>query len=87
MLQNRHSFHRVILRVLAISTLHLVQMVDNGLGTTLLPTLAFDAGVLIGTSLVTRSLRGLHPDGALMPTSMEQRCRAPSKPLKDFKCS
>lgn len=42
----------------AISTLHLVQMVDNGLGTTLLPTLAVDAGVLIGTSLVTRSLLG-----------------------------
>ena len=34
----------------------LVQMVDNGLGTTLLPTLAVDAGLLIGTSLVTRPL-------------------------------
>ena len=32
-------------------------------------------------------LRGLHPDGALMPSSMEQRCRAPSKALKNFKCS
>jgi LysR family transcriptional regulator, hydrogen peroxide-inducible genes activator len=34
----------------------LVQMVDNGLGTTLLPTLAVDAGLLLGTSLVTRPL-------------------------------
>ena len=34
----------------------LVQMVDNGLGTTLLPTLAVDAGLLLGTSLVTRAL-------------------------------
>ena len=35
----------------------LVQMVDNGLGTTLLPTLAVDAGVLYGTSIVTRPLQ------------------------------
>jgi LysR family transcriptional regulator, hydrogen peroxide-inducible genes activator len=34
----------------------LVQMVDNGLGTTLLPTLALDAGLLLGTNLVTRPL-------------------------------
>jgi LysR family transcriptional regulator, hydrogen peroxide-inducible genes activator len=34
----------------------LVQMVDNGLGTTLLPTLAVDAGLLLGTSLITRPL-------------------------------
>jgi LysR family hydrogen peroxide-inducible transcriptional activator len=34
----------------------LVQMVDNGLGTTLLPTLAVDAGLLLGTNLVTRPL-------------------------------
>ncbi|MFZ1091187.1 MAG: hydrogen peroxide-inducible genes activator [Xanthobacteraceae bacterium] len=38
----------------------LVQMVDNGLGTTLLPTLAIDAGLLNGTNLVTRRLL---PDG------------------------
>ena len=31
-------------------------MVDNGLGTTLLPTLAVDAGLLLGTSLTTRPL-------------------------------
>ena len=34
----------------------LVQMVDNGLGTTLLPTLAIDAGLLRGTNLVMRPL-------------------------------
>jgi LysR family transcriptional regulator, hydrogen peroxide-inducible genes activator len=34
----------------------LVQMVDNGLGTTLLPMLAVDAGLLEGTNLVTRPL-------------------------------
>src|SRR5262245_8898757 len=31
-------------------------MVDNGLGTTLLPRLAVDAGLLQGTNLVTRPL-------------------------------
>ena len=35
----------------------------------------------------TFPLRGLHPDGALLPTTREPRCRAPSRPLKDFKCS
>jgi S1-C subfamily serine protease len=35
----------------------------------------------------TFPLRGIHPDGELMPTSMEQRCRPPSKSLKNFKCS
>jgi LysR family hydrogen peroxide-inducible transcriptional activator len=34
----------------------LVQMVDNGLGMTLLPTIAIDAGLLHGTGLVTRPL-------------------------------
>src|SRR5215831_2806535 len=34
----------------------LVQMVDNGLGITLLPTLAVNAGLLLGTDLVTRPL-------------------------------
>jgi LysR family hydrogen peroxide-inducible transcriptional activator len=40
----------------------LVQMVDNGLGTTLLPTLAVEAGVLHGTDIV---IRPLHSDAAL----------------------
>jgi LysR family hydrogen peroxide-inducible transcriptional activator len=35
----------------------LVQMVDNGLGITLLPELAIGAGLLAGTSVVTRPLR------------------------------
>ena len=34
----------------------LVQMVDNGLGTTLLPALAIDAGLLRGTKLIARPL-------------------------------
>jgi LysR family transcriptional regulator, hydrogen peroxide-inducible genes activator len=36
----------------------LVQMVDNGLGITLLPTLAIEAGLLRGTGLITRPLVG-----------------------------
>jgi LysR family transcriptional regulator, hydrogen peroxide-inducible genes activator len=39
----------------------LVQMVDNGLGTTLLPTLAVNAGLLLGTNLVTRPLLADEP--------------------------
>ncbi|MBX3453877.1 hydrogen peroxide-inducible genes activator [Ferrovibrio sp.] len=42
---------------LAATSLHtLVQMVDNGLGVTLLPDLALDAGILRGTNVVTRPL-------------------------------
>ena len=41
------------------TSLHtLVQMVDNGLGITLLPQLALDAGILDGTHLVSRPLAG-----------------------------
>jgi LysR family transcriptional regulator, hydrogen peroxide-inducible genes activator len=39
----------------------LVQMVDNGLGITPLPELAIDAGLLRGTSLVTRPLASEDP--------------------------
>jgi hypothetical protein len=35
----------------------------------------------------TFPLHGLHPTGRLMPDSMETRCRPPSKPLKNFRCS
>ncbi len=43
------------------TTLHtLVQMVDNGLGITLVPRMAVDAGVLSGTSLVARELDTAH---------------------------
>ena len=45
----------------ATSLQTLVQMVDNGLGTTLLPELSVDAGVLMGTSLVTRPLQSDGP--------------------------
>ncbi len=40
------------------TSLHtLVQMVDNGLGLTLLPEMAIDAGILAGTQVVARPLR------------------------------
>jgi LysR family hydrogen peroxide-inducible transcriptional activator len=43
------------------TSLHtLVQMVDNGLGITLVPQLALDAGLLKGTGLVERPLAGGH---------------------------
>lgn len=38
----------------------LVQMVDNGLGITLVPQLALDAGILRGTDVVTRPLLAQH---------------------------
>ncbi len=44
------------------TSLHtLVQMVDNGLGITLLPQLAIDAGILRGTRLVVRPLAAKQP--------------------------
>lgn len=44
------------------TSLHtLVQMVDNGLGVTLLPQLALDAGILGGTDLVARPLHTARP--------------------------
>ncbi|MBV9840305.1 MAG: LysR family transcriptional regulator [Sphingomonadaceae bacterium] len=44
------------------TSLHtLVQMVDNGLGTTLLPEMAIDAGILDGTRIVARPLDAEHP--------------------------
>lgn len=40
------------------TSLHtLVQMVDNGLGLTMLPQMALDAGILSGTSVVARPLK------------------------------
>jgi LysR family hydrogen peroxide-inducible transcriptional activator len=45
----------------ATSLATLVQMVDNGLGTTLLPTLAVDAGLLRGTNIITRPLLSDEP--------------------------
>ena len=44
------------------TSLHtLVQMVDNGLGTTLLPQLALDAGILKGTTLMATPLAAAPP--------------------------
>jgi LysR family hydrogen peroxide-inducible transcriptional activator len=41
------------------TSLHtLVQMVDNGLGVTMLPEMAIDAGILNGTEVVARPLKG-----------------------------
>jgi LysR family hydrogen peroxide-inducible transcriptional activator len=45
----------------ATSLYTLVQMVDNGLGITLLPELALDSGILKGTRLVTRAVAGPEP--------------------------
>jgi LysR family hydrogen peroxide-inducible transcriptional activator len=43
------------------TSLHtLVQMVDNGLGTTMLPQMAIDAGILTGTGVNVRSLDAPH---------------------------
>ena len=40
------------------TSLHtLVQMVDNGLGLTMLPEMALDAGILNGTNVVARPLK------------------------------
>ena len=44
------------------TSLHtLVQMVDNGLGVTMLPEMALDAGILDHTSVVARPLDAAHP--------------------------
>jgi LysR family transcriptional regulator, hydrogen peroxide-inducible genes activator len=44
------------------TSLHtLVQMVDNGLGTTLVPEMAVAAGILEGTGIVARPLAAEHP--------------------------
>lgn len=48
---------------LVASTLHtLVQLVDAGLGYTLLPQMAIDAGILGGTRIETRPAQGLHAE-------------------------
>ena len=44
------------------TSLHtLVQMVDNGLGLTLLPEMAIEAGILNNTGIVARPLDAVHP--------------------------
>ncbi len=50
---------RRLIEPFAATSLHtLVQMVENGLGITLLPKLALDSGLLRGTRLVTRPIEG-----------------------------
>lgn len=44
------------------TSLHtLVQMVDNGLGITMVPEMALDAGILNGTGVIARPLEADHP--------------------------
>ena len=44
------------------TSLHtLVQMVDNGLGITMVPEMAVEAGILNGTRVVARPLEAKHP--------------------------
>jgi len=44
------------------TSLHtLVQMVDNGLGVTMLPEMALDAGILDHTRVIARPLEAQHP--------------------------
>ena len=47
--------------ILGTSLHTLVQMVDNGLGMTLVPEMAVEAGLLTGTKVVTRRLDADHP--------------------------
>jgi LysR family hydrogen peroxide-inducible transcriptional activator len=47
--------------ILGTSLHTLVQMVDNGLGTTLVPEMAVQAGLLVGTNVVTRRLDAEYP--------------------------
>lgn len=48
------------------TSLHtLVQMVDNGLGVTMLPEMALDANILANTTIVTRPLMADHPSRSI----------------------
>jgi LysR family hydrogen peroxide-inducible transcriptional activator len=47
--------------ILGTSLHTLVQMVDNGLGTTLVPEMAVEAGILGGTGVIARRLDAAHP--------------------------
>ena len=63
------------------TTLHtLVQMVDGGLGLTLVPQMAIDAGILDGTSLVSRKLDADH---AVREIALIWRRRSPRE--KEFR--
>ena len=63
------------------TSLHtLVQMVDNGLGLTMLPDLAIEAGILAGTDIVTRPLEADHASRTI---ALVWRKASPRR--KDFK--
>ena len=63
------------------TSLHtLVQMVDNGMGLTLVPQMAVDAGILDGTSLVSRRLAA---DNAARQIALIWRRRSPRE--KEFR--
>jgi LysR family transcriptional regulator, hydrogen peroxide-inducible genes activator len=48
------------------TSLHtLVQMVDNGLGVTMLPQMALDAGILNGTGIISRPLEAQYPSRSI----------------------
>jgi LysR family transcriptional regulator, hydrogen peroxide-inducible genes activator len=48
------------------TSLHtLVQMVDNGLGVTMLPQMALDAGILNGTRIISRPLEAQYPSRSI----------------------
>jgi LysR family hydrogen peroxide-inducible transcriptional activator len=60
--------------MLGTSLYTLVQMVDNGMGLTLVPRMALDAGILDGTSLVSRKLDA---DNAARQIALVWRRRSP----------
>lgn len=63
------------------TSLHtLVQMVDNGLGLTMLPEMAIEAGILENTSVVARPLEAKHPARTI---ALVWRRRSPRE--KDFR--
>ena len=51
--------------ILGTSLHTLVQMVDNGLGMTLVPEMAVEAGLLAGTNVVARPLDAEHPSRSI----------------------
>ena len=67
-------------RMLGTSLHTLVQMVDNGLGLTLIPQMAVDSGILDGTGVVTRRL-----DAAVTSRSIALAWRRGSPRAPDFR--
>jgi LysR family hydrogen peroxide-inducible transcriptional activator len=61
----------------ATSLYTLVQMVENGLGVTLLPRLALEAGILKGTKVATRPIAGATPARRLALIWRRGSARAP----------